>query len=82
MTYQGIDQRGRFVKLKSVDIRKIYIESFHTNLSAYFTPSRFNVSHTEIRPSGDAVFTALAAHAERYGSLLDVPPLEDSQVRL
>ena len=81
-TYQGIDQRGRFVKLKSVDIRKIYIESFHTNLSAYFTPSRFNVSHTEIRPSGDAVFTALAAHAERYGSLLDVPPLEDSQVRL
>ena len=72
-TYQGIDQSGKFVKLNSGDIRKIYIESLHTNLSAYFTPSHSNVSHAEIRPSGDAVFVALAAHAERYGSLLDVP---------
>jgi hypothetical protein len=73
-TYQGIDQSGKFVKLKSGDIRKIYIESLHTNLSAFYTPSHSNVSHAEIRPSGDAVFAALAAHSERYGSLLDVPP--------
>ncbi len=77
-TYQGIDQNGKFVKLSSGDIRKIYIESLHTNLNAYFTPSHSNVSHAEIRPSGDAVFVALAAHAERYGSLLDVPPLGNS----
>ena len=72
-THQGIDQRGKFVKLNSGDIRKIYIESLHTNLSVYFTPAHANVSHAEIRPSGDAVFVALAAHTERYGSLLDVP---------
>ena len=77
-TYQGIDQSGKFVKLKSGDIRKIYIESLHTNLSAFYTPSHSNVSHAKIRPSGDAVFAALAAHSERYGSLLDVPPLGNS----
>ena len=47
-TYQGIDQRGKFVKLNSGDIRKIYIESLHTNLSVYFTPAHANVSHAEI----------------------------------
>ena len=72
-TYGGINSDGVFLKFNTRDIRKISIESLPGSLGTIFCPDKPNESHAEIRPSGDAVFKALALHAESHGSLLEVP---------
>ena len=74
-TYRGIRASGKFLKLNVGDIKKVGLESIQVNLKTVYAGEKTsNVSHAEICPPGNAVFTALVLCAERYGTLLDVPP--------
>ena len=74
-TYCGINGCGIFVRLDTTSIRKIYIESLNESLITRYRPEEDgkNPSHAEICPGGDAVFKALALHANKCGVVLEVP---------
>lgn len=74
-TYRGINESGVFLKLNTTEIRKIFVESLGRPLATKYRPgcNNKNPSHAEICPSGDAVFKALALHAESHGTVIKVP---------
>ena len=74
-TYGGINENGLFVKLSTSDIRKIQIESLSERLDIKYRPEcdNKNPSHSEILPTGEPVFKALATLAKEQGVMLEVP---------
>ena len=74
-SYCGINGSGRFLRLITTDIRKIFVESLGRSLVTKYRPgpNNTNPSHADICPSGDAVFKALALCAKHHGAILEVP---------
>lgn len=76
-TYGGIRSSGGFLKLRVSALMKITSELAAGNLRVVYDGKEPNWSHVEIQPPGATTFNALALCANRHGTVLRVPSLED-----
>ena len=71
--HKGMRQEGRFLRLKSDDIRKLGLESSNNHLNVYYHPRGENKSHSEILPPGDEARIALRVHVEQAPCVMEFP---------